>query len=238
MKKSEHPYRYSTKGAIIYETLGIRDTTYEAGFLELQRLLGDVRGRQFLDFGCGTGRSSEFLRSLGAVVHGVDHNLSMVEQAQKKTCDGMTFTLMEDVIPAGEKSMDGAISANVFIEIKTLDYMREACREVARVLKPDGVFVVMSANPAAFRSNFRNFSYSAREGVQSGEGVICTLKSQGQSFDIQDTFWQEKDYLSALESSGFVVESVTYPRPDVLWDTDESKVPPFIVLKAKKYRHE
>ena len=59
---------------------GMEGTTYEIGYDRVRKLLGDgVTGRIFLDFGCGAGRSTAFLRALGARrVHGVDHDQNMI----------------------------------------------------------------------------------------------------------------------------------------------------------------
>jgi len=71
-------YSYTLDGAKIYGTLGIEGTTYEIGYDCVRRSLGDgISGKTFLDFGCGAGRSTVFLKALGAEhVYGVDHDPS------------------------------------------------------------------------------------------------------------------------------------------------------------------
>ena len=50
--------------------------------------LGEVQGQVFLDFGCGTGRSAAFLRSLGAGrVYGVDRDQDMIGNALARRHD-------------------------------------------------------------------------------------------------------------------------------------------------------
>ena len=68
-------YSYARGGAELYDALGIEGTTYEIGFEAVRLALGDIRSQVFLDFGCGTGRSAAFLRSLRAGrVYGVDRS--------------------------------------------------------------------------------------------------------------------------------------------------------------------
>jgi SAM-dependent methyltransferase len=55
-------YSYTDGNAELYGLLGIEGTTYRIGFDAVAKLLGDVSGKTFLDFGCGTGRSARFLR--------------------------------------------------------------------------------------------------------------------------------------------------------------------------------
>lgn len=232
MNPPENLYQYTPENAGVYESLGIKDTTYELGFNEIARLLGDINGKTFLDFGSGTGRSAELLKSLGASkVYGADHDKSMIAEAQKKASEGITFIAMDQTIPLQDSSVDGAISANVFIEIRTQGQMQSVCREVARVVKPQGAFVVMSTNPEAFGHDFKNFRYTRPENIKAGDLAVCTVKSKGKTFDIQDTFWDEKTYRAALEGAGFEIEAVRYPKAEdeTKWETDELRVAPFIV---------
>ena len=75
-------YSYTDGNAELYGLLGIEGTTYRIGFDAVAKLLGDVSGKAFLDFGCGTGRSARFLRGLGAQhVYAVDHDQNMISQA-------------------------------------------------------------------------------------------------------------------------------------------------------------
>jgi predicted RNA methylase len=51
-------YSYTDGNAELYRSLGIEGTTYQIGFDAVGKLLGDITGKTFLDFGCGTGRSA------------------------------------------------------------------------------------------------------------------------------------------------------------------------------------
>ncbi len=82
-------YRYTDGNAELYGSLGIEGTTYQIGFDAVAKLLGDIRGKTFLDFGCGTGRSAGFLKELGAAhVYAVDHDQNMIDQALSRELGG------------------------------------------------------------------------------------------------------------------------------------------------------
>jgi hypothetical protein len=66
------------------------------------------------------------------------------------TTYGAEFLFIADTIPLPDESVDGAVSLTVFVEIRTMDAMRTACSEVARVLRRSSPFIVMSINPLAF----------------------------------------------------------------------------------------
>jgi ubiquinone/menaquinone biosynthesis C-methylase UbiE len=109
-------YSYTAGTAELYGLLGIEGTTYQIGFDAVAKLLGDIEGKTFLDFGSGTGRSARFLKELGAEhVYGVDHDQDMIDQALSQELDGVTFVLIDVTIPLPDASVDGAVSLNVFI---------------------------------------------------------------------------------------------------------------------------
>lgn len=43
----------------------------------------------------------------------------MIDQAVSQELDGVTFLHIDNLIPLSDESVDGAVSMNVFIEIRT-----------------------------------------------------------------------------------------------------------------------
>jgi ubiquinone/menaquinone biosynthesis C-methylase UbiE len=230
-------YRYTRANAEAYGSFGIEGTTYQIGFDAVAELLGDISGKTFLDFGCGAGRSARFLKRLGArQVYAVDHDQDMIDQALAQELDGVTFLHADGSIPLPGASVDGAVSMNVFIEIRTLDAMTRACAEIARTMRPAAALVLESSSPAAFGHTFRSFSYPYTGPLRSGDTTPCMVSAPGGQFTIQDTYWAERDYVDAVERAGLTVTTIVYPRPrdPAAWSTDEASVPPCIVIEARK----
>src|SRR3989339_800867 len=227
-------YEYKPESAETYKDLGIQDTSYEMAFSEARRMFGDIKGKDFLDFGSGTGRSSRFLKRLGAQrIVGADHNQNMVAQAQAAAEEGLEYKLIAGQIPEADNSFDGAFSGSAFVETKTLNIIQSALAEIARVVKPGGVFVLATANPEAFGHDFKNYSRTENpENLRSGQVTKCTIKRK-KPFVIEDVYWTEQDYISALESAGFAVEEITFPKATTEGDwLDETEVAPEMVIKA------
>ena len=230
-------YRYTGANAEAYGSFGIDGTTYQIGFEAVAELLGDISGKIFLDFGCGAGRSARFLKRLGArQVYAVDHDQNMIDQSLAQGLDGVTFLRANGVVPLPDTSADGAVSMNVFIEIRTLDAMTGACAEIARTLRRGAAFVLESASPAAFGHTFRSFSYPYAGPLRSGDTTPCIVTAPGGQFTIEDTYWTERDYADAVERAGLTVTTIAYPGPrdPSAWSTDEASVPPFVVIEARK----
>ena len=239
MKGDHHRTRvsYTSGSAQSYGTLGIAGTTYEIGFAAARRLLGQVEGAVFLDFGSGAGRSSQFLRDLGAArVLAVDHNEEMIAVARSKAVAGVDFILSNQLIPLSDECVDGAVSFNVFIEFATREAMTAACKEVNRVLRVGGLFVVMTTSPMAFGNRFRTFEYAQPKERESGSTAICTVFTGEGVLELEATYWVEADYRQALTDAGFLVSAVEYPLGDkaAFPDTEESFVAPYVILAAVK----
>lgn len=115
-------------------------------FLEMPatlKLLGDLRGKKVLDFGCGTGIYAGRMTKAGAKVKGFDISGGMLEIARKEN-PGVEFRRGSGSgIPFGEK-FDLVVAALVLDCVK--DWAK-AFREVRRVLKKGGYFVFSIGNP-------------------------------------------------------------------------------------------
>jgi SAM-dependent methyltransferase len=103
--------------------------------------LGELRGRDVLDFGCGHGMAAVMLARRGARVTAVDLSPSYVAEAQRRAeVNGVTVRLLVadgERLPFADGSFDRVWGNAV---LHHLDLVR-AGRELRRVLRPGGVAV-------------------------------------------------------------------------------------------------
>ncbi len=160
----------------------------------------------------------------------------MIDQALARDLEGVTFLRTDSAIPLPEASVDGAISMNVFIEIRTPGAMTRACAEISRTLRPGAPFVLESSSPMAFGHTFRSFSYPHAALLRSGDTTPCIVTAPGGQFVIEDTYWTEDDYVAAINQARLTITTIGYPRPrdPTAWSTDEASIPPCIVIEARK----
>ncbi len=128
-----------------------RTKKYPAGYfynelLEMpatMELLGQVRGKRILDFGCGTGIYAKLLTKKGAKVSGFDISPGMLSIAKK---ENPRLDLRQGSgykIPFDEE-FDIVLASLVVHYLKDWD---RAFKEVSRVLKKNGVFIFSTDNP-------------------------------------------------------------------------------------------
>ena len=111
----------------------------------LWRLLGDVSGLTVLDAGCGTGYLSRKLHERGAQVTGVDLAENMIAIARERS-PGLDYrvdscTRLETL---GNDLFDRLVSNYVLMDLPDL---AAALRSFHRVLKPDGLAILVFSHP-------------------------------------------------------------------------------------------
>jgi ubiquinone/menaquinone biosynthesis C-methylase UbiE len=114
------------------------DTAYPLEYA--YHLLGDVRGQQVLDFGCGTGGDSTLIAARGARVTAMDISPDLLELAERRVeLDGFgdaitTLVGSAHQIPLPDASVDVVWGHAILHHVD----LALASREIHRVLKPGG----------------------------------------------------------------------------------------------------
>ncbi|MCY4028021.1 MAG: class I SAM-dependent methyltransferase, partial [Acidobacteria bacterium] len=117
--------------------------------------LGEVRGLDVVDLGCGTGRHTAWLAQAGARVTALDFSAGMLARARRKVPAATVRFLVHDLhepLPLGDASCDAAVSGLVLEHLRDL---RAFFTEVRRVLRPSGRAVVSAMHPAMFLRDSR-----------------------------------------------------------------------------------
>ena len=98
-----------------------------------------------LDIGCGTGKLLRQAHTywLQAQLIGVDPANGMIEVAKRLTPDATFYTGMAEALPLQDASVDLALSTLSFHHWQD---QAAGIREVARVLRPEGCFILVDAS--------------------------------------------------------------------------------------------
>ena len=108
-------------------------------------LLGDVKEKKILDFGCGTGIYAKILTKKGAIVKGFDISEEMIKIARKNNLKLDLRLGSGYKIPFNEKF-------DIVIACLVLDYFNDwnkVFKEISRVLNKNGIFIFSIGNPVS-----------------------------------------------------------------------------------------
>ncbi|MCP4357712.1 MAG: methyltransferase domain-containing protein [Chloroflexi bacterium] len=98
-----------------------------------------------LDLGCGLGQQCTEMERRGFQMVGLDIAIQLLEHAHQ---DGVVVTNGSALeLPFKNNSLAFAYTVGVLHHLPNADFQAEACQEIARVLKPDGYFIVHETNP-------------------------------------------------------------------------------------------
>jgi ubiquinone/menaquinone biosynthesis C-methylase UbiE len=134
---------------------------------------------KILDFGCGYGRNSKLLTTLGYQhIYGIDSSQKMIDRAISENSKVKFQCVTNPTLPFSDNCFDAILVCAVFTCIENIAQRQLYIKELRRVLKPEGVLhlVEFSANPShSFLSNL---------GVPMWYGTTGQWKELVNEFDI------------------------------------------------------
>ena len=136
------------------------------------RLCGQVIGLDLLEVGCGQGKFSLHLATIGARVVGTDFSTKAIEIAHKRQLAQKSLAkfLVADAqsLPFADKSFDLVVSCECLEHIPKPE---KALAEMYRVLKPNGKLVLTTENYSNGMLVYWLLSWFKRKPFNSGNGV-------------------------------------------------------------------
>ena len=197
-----------------YATLQFPGTYYLA-FRDLPPLIRRYNhGSPALDFGCGTGRSTRFLRNLGLRVVGADISQAMLEQARTLDPSG-EYHLIRDTI-AGEfalGSFDIILAAFTFDNMPT-EAKTAALRGLRIVLAPDGCLLLVVSSPEIYVNEWASFStrdFSENRHANDGDRVRIIMLDVPDRRPVEDVFCTDAYYRKLFKNASLKVLDVHRP---------------------------
>ncbi len=106
----------------------------------------DNRINRVLEIGVGTGRNAKLLLDRGIRIEGLDTSEGMIRKAQEKLIGRDINFIVNDVgkcIPFKDSTFDGSVCIRV---LKYIPNWKYTIKEISRVLKKDGIFILEIAN--------------------------------------------------------------------------------------------
>jgi SAM-dependent methyltransferase len=190
--------------------------TYFLAFRDLPTLIRKhVTGRIALDFGCGAGRSTRFLRDLGFDVLGVDIAGEMLERARGQDPRGRYELVRNgDLSRLPKRSFDLIFAAFTFDNIPTAERKQDLLRALGTLLMPTGCFVNLVSDPAIYVHEWTSFStrdFPANRLAQSGDRVRIVMLDVPDKRPVEDVVCSDADYRRMYAHAGLVVHEMHQP---------------------------
>lgn len=223
-----------------YATLEFPGTYYLA-YRDLPAIIAEhVIGHEALDFGCGAGRSTRFLKKLGFDAVGIDISASMIDLASRADPDG-TYRLVNDgdfgFAPA---SFDLVLSAFAFDNIPDVAKRGRLLGGLRELVKDSGRIILLGSNPEIYQHEWASFTtkdFPENRKAKSGEPVRIVMKDVTDARPVIDLVWSHEDYLKLFAASA--LELVAHYAPlgkneDSRDWVSEISIPPWFIEVLKR----
>ena len=188
-----------------YATLEFKNT-YHLAYRDLPEIVSAyVVGRKAMDFGCGAGCSSRFLRQLGFEVTGVDIAEDMVRKARELDPTGNYRIVAGDDLSSLESgTYDLVLAAFTFDNIAGEDKVR-ILRDLGRALKGAGRILLIVSRPEIYIHEWASFStrdFPENRVAKSGDKVRIIVTDHADARPVEDILWSDGAYREVFEKAG------------------------------------
>jgi ubiquinone/menaquinone biosynthesis C-methylase UbiE len=201
------------KFAKAYADLEIADSFYLA-YRDIPKLLEKyVKGKKALDYGCGGGRSTRFLKKLGFETTGVDISSDMIKESKTRDQNGKYLQIKSGEIPFEDSTFDLIFSAIVFLEIPLKKEIEKVLNEMKRVLKKDGIIVIITGTRESYTDNWASFICDFPENKNLKSGDKAKLQIRGTDVVLYDYVWFDEDYKKAFANTNLRLIEKLNPMP-------------------------
>jgi SAM-dependent methyltransferase len=211
--------------------------TYYLAYRDLPEIIRKhVRGRRAVDFGCGAGRSTRFLRDLGFDVVGVDIAENMIRRAREIDPKGAYLLIDDgDLSRLGRHAYDLTLSVFTFDNIPTMESKVRLFGELTRLLDRDGKIVHLVSSPDLYAHEWASFStkdFPENRRAKCGDIVRVIIKDIDDGRFVEDVIWPDKDYRDVFRRTDLEVVTIHRPLADgsepFSW-VNETTIPPWVI---------
>jgi SAM-dependent methyltransferase len=211
--------------------------TYYLAYRDLPGIITrHVSGKKALDFGCGTGRSTRFLESLGFETVGVDIAADMLKQALAARPGG-DYRLVEDGSLHGLKgaSFDLILSVFTFDNIPTMVRKAALFGQLGEMLREGGVIVSVVSDPDIYVNEWASFStkdFPENRDAGSGDKVRIIITDVDDTRPVEDVVWTDDSYREVYDRAGLEVVEMLKPlgkeSEPYEW-VNETRIAPWVI---------
>jgi len=190
--------------------------TYYLAYRDLPEIIGKhVTGKKAIDFGCGTGRSTRFLKQLGFEATGIDISGDMLEMAKKFDPNG-DYHLVADgnYSHLGAGQFDLVQSIFTFDNIPGWENRTRILQSLRDLLNEEGRMVCLDSTPELYTHEWTSFStkdFPGNRSAKTGDIVLDIMLDVEDRRPVEDIFWAVPDYHKLFDRAGLELEATYKP---------------------------
>ena len=216
--------------------------TYYLAFRDIPGLLLEhVTGRRALDFGCGAGRSSRFLKDLGFEVTGVDISASMLACARERDRGGAYLLVPDgDLSSLTPSGFDLVFSAFTFDNVPGRKARAHLFRQFHELLSPRGRVVNLVSAPEIYLNEWTSFTtreFAENRSAGAGDIVRIVMLDVPDRRPVEDVLWLDRDYHELYAEAGLEVVALHRPlgtAADPYQWVSETRTSPWAIYVLQK----
>jgi SAM-dependent methyltransferase len=173
-----------------------------------------VKGTKSLDFGCGTGRSSRFLKKYGFNVIGIDISKEMIDIAHSLDPSGSYYLIKDDdYSKLKTETFDLILSAFTFDNIQQQD-KKQFFSVLKQLLNNTGVLINIVSSPEIYTHEWASFStkdYPENKQAKDGDMVPIITTEIDDKRPCFDIFCSADAYQHIYKEVGFQILDMVKP---------------------------
>lgn len=216
--------------------------TYYLAYRDLPKIISQhVTGKKAIDFGCGTGRSTRFLKKYMHDVIGIDISKDMLEKARVLDRQG-NYQLVENgnYEHLGKGEYDLVQSIFTFDNIPGWETRTGILTSLRALLKDEGKIILLDATPELYVNEWASFTtkdFPENWQAQTGDVVRDIMLDVEDRRPVDDIFWTVSDYKKLFTNAGLEIEEVYkplgYEHEPYAWKS-ETTIAPWMIFVLRK----
>lgn len=215
--------------------------TYYLAYRDLgDIMLKHVQGKNAVDFGCGTGRSTRFLKKYGFAAVGVDISAEMIGKAREFDPAGDYFLIADgDLSGLKANGYDLVLSVFTFDNIPTWEKKVGIFSALRGLLKPGGRLISLVSAPEIYTHEWASFStkdFPENKVARCGDKVRIIQTDLEDKRPVVDIIWPDEDYREVYQRAGLAVVDTYKPlakeEEPFAW-IDETRIAPWVIYVLK-----
>lgn len=217
--------------------------TYYLAYRDLPAIIAThIKGHRAIDFGCGTGRSTRFLKQLGFDATGIDISEDMLAHARQLDPGG-EYRLVNNgqsyPFPPGRYNL--VQSVFTFDNIPGWQTRIAILKALSVLLCASGKLICLDSNPKIYTHEWASFTtkhFPENKSARTGDIVKIIMTDVDDQRPVEDILWTEADYYRLFDLAGLQPEATYKPlgsdNEPYAWVTEKEIAPWFIFVLAKK----